>query len=95
MNGMKPLCMSMFWWGESPKAEIRHHLQFYPACQGKCKPILTWMLQGLEVEDNPLEQDSKQSLEIIFEDTDILVVSTNLPACSAFLGRANGNRCSH
>jgi tRNA pseudouridine32 synthase/23S rRNA pseudouridine746 synthase len=78
MNGMKPLCMAMFWWGESPKAEIRHHLQFYPACQGKCKPILTWMLQGLEVEDNPLEQDSKQSLEIIFEDTDILVI--NKPA---------------
>ena len=33
----------MFWWGESPKEEIRHHLQFYPACNGKCKPILHWI----------------------------------------------------
>lgn len=40
----KPLQMAMFWWGESPREEIRHHLQFYPACNGKCKPILHWML---------------------------------------------------
>lgn len=43
-HGLKPLQMAMFWWGESPKEEIRHHLQFYPACNGKCKPILHWML---------------------------------------------------
>ena len=43
-HGYKPLQMAMFWWGESPKEEIRHHLQFYPACNGKCKPILHWML---------------------------------------------------
>lgn len=43
-HGLKPLQMAMFWWGESPKEEIRHHLQFYPACNGKCKPILRWML---------------------------------------------------
>ena len=28
---LNPLQMAMFWWGESPKEEIRHHLQFYPA----------------------------------------------------------------
>lgn len=43
-HGYKPLQIAMFWWGESPKEEIRHHLQFYPACNGKCKPILHWML---------------------------------------------------
>ena len=43
-HGYKPLQMAMFWWGESPKEEIRHHLQYYPACNGKCKPILHWML---------------------------------------------------
>ena len=43
-HGLKPLQMAMFWWGESPKEEIRHHLLFYPACNGKCKPILHWML---------------------------------------------------
>lgn len=43
-HGLKPIQMAMFWWGESPKEEIRHHLHFYPACNGKCKPILHWML---------------------------------------------------
>ncbi len=47
-HGYKPLQMAMFWWGESPKEEIRHHLQFYPACNGKCKPILHWMLPRFE-----------------------------------------------
>ena len=41
---LKPLCMAEFWWGESPKMEIRHHLHYYPACRGKCLPILTWMI---------------------------------------------------
>ncbi len=47
---LRPLCIAEFWQGASPKGEIRHHGQFYPACRGKCKPVLTWMLQGLEVE---------------------------------------------
>ena len=44
-HGLKPLAIAEFWWGESPKREIRHHFQFYPACNGKCKPILTWQLR--------------------------------------------------
>lgn len=51
----KPLCMAEFWWGPSPKSEVRHHGQFYPACRGKCKPVLTWMLQGLDVDPSPDE----------------------------------------
>ena len=47
---LKPVCMAEFWWGASPKSEIRHHGEFYPACRGKCKPVLTWMLQGLDVD---------------------------------------------
>ena len=47
--------MAMFWWGASPTAEVRHHLHFYPACSSKCKPILSFMLQGVEVEENRLE----------------------------------------
>ena len=43
-HGLKPLAVAEFWWGESPKREIRHHFQFYPACNGKCKPILSWQL---------------------------------------------------
>ncbi len=75
LHGMKPLAMAMFWWGPSPRTEIRHHAHFYPACNGKCKPILTWMLQGIEVEDNPLDQEHQQSLEIVYEDADIIVVN--------------------
>lgn len=46
-HGLKPLCMAEFWYGASPKAEIRHHGHYYPACRGKCLPILTFMLKGL------------------------------------------------
>jgi len=44
--GLKPLCLAEFWWGAPPKAEIRHHLHFYPPCRGKCLPILRWMFSG-------------------------------------------------
>ena len=43
-HGMKPLHMTEFWWGESPKQEIRHHLHFYPPCKGRCMPLLRWMI---------------------------------------------------
>ena len=52
-HGLKPLAIAEFWWGESPKREIRHHFQFYPACNGKCKPILTWQLQRLSPNSGP------------------------------------------
>ena len=58
-HGLKPIQMTMFWWGESPKEEIRHHLQFYPACNGKCKPILRWMLPEVnEMLDHPVIEGS-------------------------------------
>ncbi len=74
-HGLRPVSMAMFWWGESPRGEVRHHLQCYPACQGKCKPILGWMLQGISVEPNPLEQQTRHEVEIVYEDQDICVVS--------------------
>lgn len=49
-NGLKPLCIAEFWYGASPKGEIRHHGNFYPACKGKCEPILGFMLKGMDVE---------------------------------------------
>lgn len=74
-HGLKPLCMAEFWWGESPKTELRRHLHYYPACRGKCLPILTHMLQGLDVEPNPLEGDRGHTLDIIYEDDHLLVVA--------------------
>ena len=41
---LRPLCIGEFWQGRSPAMEVRHHGLFYPACRGKCKPILEWML---------------------------------------------------
>ena len=33
-NGWQPLAMAEFWWGDSPKNEIRRHGYYYPACKG-------------------------------------------------------------
>ena len=78
LNHLTPICMAQFWYGKSPKEEIRHHLSFYPACQGRCKPILSWMLQGLDVEPNPLDKANKEleeKLTVIYEDEWIMVVN--------------------
>ena len=75
-HGLRPVCMAEFWWGESPKSEIRHHGQFYPACRGKCKPILTWMLQGLDVDPNPEETGASHlTIEVIYQDTTLAVIN--------------------
>ena len=71
---LKPVCMAEFWWGESPQAEIRHHLEYYPACRSRCLPILTWMMQGLDVDPNPQECAAPQQLPIIYEDSEMWVV---------------------
>lgn len=79
-NNLKPICMAEFWWGSSPNQEVRKHKNYYPACRGKCEPILSHMLQGLEVDDNPMLENPAQNkeLEIIHEDGAIIVV--NKPA---------------
>lgn len=80
LNRLTPLAMGEFWWGMSPKDEIRHQGHFYPSCKGKCEPILRHMLIGLDVEKNPLEENIHQHtpLEILYEDDYLLVV--NKPA---------------
>ena len=81
LHGWKPIAMAEFWWGDSPKTEIRHHGHYYPACKGKCEPILQHMLQGLQVEENPMlkrMQVPSQNLEIVYEDPWLSV--SNKPA---------------
>ena len=74
-QGLKPVCMAEFWWGESTKTELRQHLNYYPACRGKCKPILSWMLQGLEVDPDPeLLGFQKMDIPVVYEDEWLLVV---------------------
>ena len=51
---LQPLCMGELWQGRSPQMEVRHHGQFYPACRGKCKPILEWMLGMADSDEGPI-----------------------------------------
>lgn len=76
LHHLKPLAFGEFWWGESPKDEIRHHGQFYPSCKGKCEPILKHMLVGLSVDNNPLADDKHRNsaLKIIYEDEWIVAI---------------------
>lgn len=79
-NDLKPICLGEFWWGASPKSEVRVHKQVYPACRGKCEPILGHMLKGVEMDENPMLQNPAEDkeLKIVFEDEYIVVV--NKPA---------------
>lgn len=72
--GYKPLQIAMFWWGESPKEEIRHHLHFYPACNGKCKPILQWMLPASTFEPAAVDLSIYNKVETLYEDREIAVI---------------------
>ncbi|OAJ95204.1 RluA family pseudouridine synthase [Vibrio bivalvicida] len=76
-HGFKPLALAEFWWGVSPKSEIRQHTKFYPSCNSKCQPILGHMLEGMLVDDNPLEENwaEDKELEILFEDDAMVVVN--------------------
>jgi tRNA pseudouridine32 synthase/23S rRNA pseudouridine746 synthase len=80
LNGYKPVAMAEFWWGAAPKSEIRKHKQFYPACTGKCKPILAHMLEGIALDDDPFLKNpgEDKALEIIYEDDFFVIV--NKPA---------------
>ncbi len=75
-NNLKPVAMAEFWWGASPASEVRKHKNFYPACKSKCEPILKFMLEGLDVEENPLliTPSLDKDLPIIYEDDAIIIV---------------------
>lgn len=75
-HGLKPLAMAEFWWGVSPKSEVRQHKKYYPACQNKCHPILGHMLEGMELDDNPLLENPAEGkeIDILYQDEAIVVV---------------------
>jgi len=79
-HALKPLAMAEFWWGVSPKSEIRKHQHYYAACLGKCQPILAHMLEGIEIDPNPLLNNPAlgKSIDIVYQD-DVMVV-INKPA---------------
>lgn len=79
-NHLKPIAMAEFWWGKSPKSEMKIHKQYYPACKGKCEPILAHMLNGIELEENPMltYENEIDEIPIIYEDDFLFLV--NKPA---------------
>jgi tRNA pseudouridine32 synthase/23S rRNA pseudouridine746 synthase len=76
-NNFEPIALAEFWWGQTLSSEIRQHKNFYPACKGKCEPILGHMLLGLNVEENPLLSNPSynKTIEIVYEDEHLLVVN--------------------
>jgi tRNA pseudouridine32 synthase/23S rRNA pseudouridine746 synthase len=77
---LTPIAMAEFWWGSSPKSEIKQHQNYYPACHGKCRPILTHMLTGMQVDDDPLLINPGKDLpiDIIYQDEAMAII--NKPA---------------
>jgi tRNA pseudouridine32 synthase/23S rRNA pseudouridine746 synthase len=77
LNRLEPIALAEFWWGQSPKTEVRIHGHYYPACRGKCEPILGHMLQGMLMEENPLQQNPAEGkeLSIVWEDEHLVVVN--------------------
>lgn len=73
----KPVSMAEYWYGKPKEGEVRIHGEYYPACRGKCLPILTWMLQGLDIEP-PLDSDCDSAVnhnpKILFENRWFCVV---------------------
>lgn len=77
---LTPIAMAEFWWGSSPKSEIKQHKNFYPACHSKCRPILAHMLKGMTVDPDPLlvNTAANKHIEIVYQDKDLAII--NKPA---------------
>lgn len=76
-RGLRPIAMAEVWWGPPPATGGRHAGGFYPACRGKCGPILPFMLEGLDVETAPIFGATAIAADeprTVFEDDDIVVV---------------------
>lgn len=75
-NELKPIAMAEFWWGTSPKSELKKHKNYYPACKSKCEPILAHMLKHIDLEANPFLENTaiNKEIEVVFEDEHLAVI---------------------
>ncbi|MDE5876247.1 MAG: RNA pseudouridine synthase [Muribaculaceae bacterium] len=81
LQGWRPVAMAEYWYGKSKGGELRIHGKHYPACRGKCLPVLSWMLQGLCIEpplNSGYDPIVSHNPEIIYENQWFCVV--NKPA---------------
>jgi tRNA pseudouridine32 synthase/23S rRNA pseudouridine746 synthase len=77
--GLRPIALAEVWWGAPPVTGGRHAGRFYPACRGKCGPILAHMLGGLSAEPPPVfgaapEGGERGELRVVFEDDWLVIV---------------------
>ncbi len=83
LHNLEPISLVEFWWGNSPRTEIKIQGKIYPPCKGKCGPILSHMLEGLgnssslinkgEDRNNLLLQENE--ITVLFENKDIIAVN--------------------
>lgn len=87
-NHLKPTALAEFWWGKPAPSQLRIQGNFYPACRTKCEPILSHMLQGLDVEANKLliNPSTGKNLEIVYED-DLIVIINKPPEFLSVRGK--------
>lgn len=81
LTGLRPVAMAEFWCGRSPVGELRYDGHYYPACRSKCYPILTFMLQGLDVDPDPTKTEADgccSRVKILYEDR--FIVAAEKPA---------------
>jgi len=76
IQGLAPVALAEFWWGPSPASEIRKHGYFYPACRSKCLPILSHMLEGLNVGKDVTQENPAvgKELPVVYDDPYLVVV---------------------
>lgn len=76
-HGLRPIALAEFWCGAAPAQGGRTDGQFYPACRGKCGPILQHMLAGLDVEPAPVfgaDAIASDEPRTLFEDRYLAIV---------------------
>jgi tRNA pseudouridine32 synthase / 23S rRNA pseudouridine746 synthase len=73
-HGLVPRALAEFWWGPPPPTGDRRHGVFYPACRGKCGPILGHLLAEI-AEPPPVLEQPRGELRTIWQDDHLLVVS--------------------
>ncbi len=84
-HNLTPIAFAEFWWGAPPLGGGRHNGQFYPACRGKCGPLLSFMLCGLAHDEAPRfgsETAQKHPPETIYDDSHLFAVNKPEPLLS-------------
>lgn len=82
-QGLKPLAMAEFWWGQSSVDGDKIQGKFYGACVERCQPLMGFLLEGVENDKNsssslPNDSANLHSLSIIYEDEWLIAI--NKPA---------------